>query len=93
MLAFGRALLSKPKLLMLDEPSLGLAPLVVQAMGEHIKQFVDDGYSVILVEQNATLALSLAKKAYVLEIGEVVLEGDARELEVDAHVKKYYLGT
>ena len=92
-LAFGRALLSRPKLLILDEPSLGLAPLMVQAMGEHIKQVVDDGYSVILVEQNASLALSLAKKAYVLEIGEVALEGDARELEVDAHVKKFYLGT
>ena len=93
MLAFGRALLLRPKLLMLDEPSLGLAPLMVQAMGEHIKQVVDDGYSVILVEQNASLALSLAKKAYVLETGKVALEGDARELAVDAHVKRFYLGT
>ncbi len=93
MLAFGRALLSKPKLLILDEPSLGLAPLMVQEMGEHIKQVVKDGYPVILVEQNASLALSLATKAYVLETGVIALEGEAKELEVHEHVKKFYLGT
>jgi len=92
MLAFGRGLLSRPKLLILDEPSLGLAPLLVQAMGGHIKRVVKDGYSVILVEQNASLALSLAAKAYILETGVVALEGEAKELEIDEHVKKFYLG-
>lgn len=92
MLAVGRALLSNPKLLMLDEPSLGLAPLIVKEMGDHIRQVVEDGYAVILVEQNASLALSLAKTAYVLETGKIVLEGDTKKLKVDEHVKKFYLG-
>ena len=92
MLAVGRALLSNPKLLMLDEPSLGLAPLIVKEMGDHIKQFVEAGYAVVLVEQNASLALSLAKTAYVLETGKIVLEGDTKKLKVDEHVKKFYLG-
>lgn len=92
MLAVGRALLSNPKLFIFDEPSLGLAPLLVKEIGDHIRQLVGDGYAVILVEQNASLALSLAKKAYVLEIGRVVLEGDAKELEINEHVKKFYLG-
>lgn len=93
MVAFGRALMAKPRVLILDEPSLGLAPLIVKEMGDHIKQMAEDGYTVILVEQNAHLALSLAKNAYVLEVGRVVLEGDAKEIEVDEHVKKFYLGT
>lgn len=93
MVAFGRALMANPRVLILDEPSLGLAPLIVKEMGDHIKQMAEDGYTVILVEQNAHLALSLAKNAYVLEVGRVVLEGDARELKVDEHVKKFYLGT
>jgi len=92
MLAVGRAVLSNPKLFILDEPSLGLAPLVVKEMGDHIRRLVEDGYAVILVEQNASLALSLAKKAYVLEIGRVALEGDAKELGVNEHVRKFYLG-
>jgi branched-chain amino acid transport system ATP-binding protein len=91
MLAFGRAFLSKPKLLILDEPSLGLAPLLVEAMGQHIKQFAEDGYSVILVEQNANMALSIAHRAYVLEVGRVALEGSAEDLRVDEHVRKFYL--
>jgi len=91
MLAFGRAFLSKPKLLILDEPSLGLAPLMVEAMGQHVKHFAEDGYSVILVEQNANLALSIAHRAYVLEVGKVALEGSAEDLKVDEHVKKFYL--
>ncbi len=91
MLAFGRAFLAKPKLLILDEPSLGLAPLLVEAMGQHIKQLAEAGYSIVLVEQNASMALSLAQRAYVLENGRVVLEGNAREMEVDEHVKKFYL--
>lgn len=93
MVAFGRALMANPRVLILDEPSLGLAPLIVKEMGDHVKQMAEDGYTVILVEQNAHLALSLAKNAYVLEVGRVVLEGDAKELEVDEHVKKFYLGT
>jgi branched-chain amino acid transport system ATP-binding protein len=92
MLAVGRALLSNPQLFILDEPSLGLAPLMVKEMGDHIRRLAEDGYAVVLVEQNANLALSIAKKAYVLEVGRIVLEGDARELKVDEHVKKYYLG-
>ena len=93
MLAFGRAFLAKPKLLILDEPSLGLAPLLVGVMGQYIKQFAEDGYSVVLVEQNASMALSLAQKAYVLETGRVALEGDAKALKLDEHVKKFYLAT
>jgi branched-chain amino acid transport system ATP-binding protein len=91
MLAFGRAFLLKPKLFILDEPSLGLAPLLVEAMGRYIKQFAEDGYSIILVEQNANMALSIAQRAYVLESGEVVLEGNAEDLKVDEHVRKFYL--
>ena len=91
MLAFGRAFLLKPKLFVLDEPSLGLAPLLVEAMGRYIKQFAEDGYSIVLVEQNATMALSVAQRAYVLEIGKVALEGNAEDLKVDEHVRKFYL--
>ena len=93
MVAFGRALMANPRVLILDEPSLGLAPLIVKEMGDHVKQMAEDGYTVILVEQNAHLALSLANNAYVLEVGRVVLEGDAKILEIDEHVKKFYLGT
>jgi branched-chain amino acid transport system ATP-binding protein len=93
MLAFGRALMMNPRVLILDEPSLGLAPLIVKEMGDHIKQMAEDGYVVILIEQNAYLALSIAKKAYVLEVGRIVLEGSAKDLEVDEHVKRFYLGT
>lgn len=92
MLAMGRALLSNPKLFILDEPSLGLAPLLVKETGDHIRRLVEDGYAIILVEQNANLALSLAKKAYVLEVGKIALEGDAKELKVNEHVAKFYLG-
>jgi branched-chain amino acid transport system ATP-binding protein len=92
MLAFGRALLSNPKLFLFDEPSLGLSPILVREVGEHIRRLAEEGYTVILVEQNASLALSLAKKAYVLEIGRVALEGDSKELQGNEHVKKAYLG-
>lgn len=93
MLAFGRALMMNPRVLLLDEPSLGLAPLIVKEMGDHIKQMAEDGYAVILIEQNACLALSIAKKAYVLEVGRIALEGSAKDLEVNEHVKRFYLGT
>lgn len=92
MLAFGRALLSKPKIFLFDEPSLGLAPIIVHEIGERIRQLAEEGYTVILVEQNATLALELAKKAYVLETGKVAMEGNAGELKDNEYVKKVYLG-
>ncbi len=92
MLAFGRALLSNPKLFIFDEPSLGIAPIIVREIGERIRQLADEGYTIILVEQNAIMALELARKAYVLETGRVALEGDAKQLKNNEHVKKIYLG-
>ena len=92
MLAFGRALLSNPKIFLFDEPSLGLAPIIVQQIGERIEQLADEGYTIILVEQNATLALELANAAYVLETGKVAMEGDANQLKDNDYVKKVYLG-
>jgi len=92
MLAISRGLLCKPKLLILDEPSLGLAPIVVAEMAHHITEFVKAGYSVILIEQNSTMALALAKKAYVLEEGKITLEGDPGQLRNSEHVRKAYLG-
>ena len=92
MLAFGRAFLSNPKIFLFDEPSLGLAPIIVQQIGERIKQLADEGYTIILVEQNATLALELANAAYVLETGKVAMEGDANQLKDNDYVKKVYLG-
>ena len=92
MLAFGRALLSSPKIFLFDEPSLGLAPIIVHEIGERIKQLADEGYTIILVEQNAKLALELASTAYVLETGKVAMEGDADQLKNNDYVKKVYLG-
>ena len=92
MLAFGRALLSNPKIFLFDEPSLGLAPIIVHQIGECIEQLADEGYTIILVEQNATLALELANAAYVLETGKVAMEGDANQLKDNDYVKKVYLG-
>jgi branched-chain amino acid transport system ATP-binding protein len=92
MLAFGRALLSSPRMFLFDEPSLGLAPIIVHEIGERIEQLADEGYTIILVEQNATMALELAEKAYVLETGSIALEGDAKQLRNDEYVKKVYLG-
>ena len=92
MLAFGRALLSSPRLFLFDEPSLGLAPIIVHEIGERIEQLADEGFTIILVEQNATMALELAEKAYVLETGTIALEGDAKQLRNDEYVKKVYLG-
>ncbi len=92
MLAFGRGLLSNPKLFLFDEPSLGIAPIIVHEIGERISRLADEGYTIILVEQNAILALELAKKAYVLETGKVALEGDAKQLRDNEYVKKVYLG-
>jgi branched-chain amino acid transport system ATP-binding protein len=92
MLAMGRALMAKPKLLMLDEPSLGLAPILVETVLDTIKQINDVGTTVLLVEQNARAALSMAHRAYVLEVGNIVLEGSGQQLLQDEGVQKAYLG-
>ncbi|OLN31081.1 Branched-chain amino acid transport ATP-binding protein LivF [Desulfovibrio sp. DV] len=92
MLAIGRALLARPKLLLLDEPSLGLAPLVVENIFEIIQQINKDGVTVLLVEQNAQMALQIAHRGYVLETGRVTLEGPARDLLNDPKVRSAYLG-
>ena len=92
MLAIGRALMSAPKILLLDEPSLGLAPLVVKAISEIIEKIKTEGIGIVLVEQNANMALELASYAYVLENGKLALEGKASELRQNDMVKKAYLG-
>lgn len=92
MLAVGRALMSRPQLLMLDEPSLGLAPLVVQEILCNVQALRDTGVSILLVEQNARAALEVADYGYVLETGAIALEGPARELAVDPRVIETYLG-
>ncbi len=91
MLAMGRALMSKPKLLLLDEPSMGLSPIYVNEIFEIIKKINSDGVTVLLVEQNAKKALSIANRAYVLETGKIVLEGEASALMEDPKVKSAYL--
>ena len=92
MLAIARALMSKSDLILLDEPSTGLSPLLVKEFSHILRKINKEGKSIILVEQNARMALKLAKRAYLLEIGYVVVEGDAKELVNDARVKKAYLG-
>ena len=92
MLATGRALMSRPKLLMMDEPSMGLSPILVAEVFDIIKDINRGGTTVLLVEQNARMALSIAHRAYVLETGNIVKEGDARALLNDDDVRKAYLG-
>lgn len=92
MLAIGRALMCNPKLLLLDEPSLGLSPMNVKEIGRIVKDINERGISVILVEQNAKLALELAEHGYVLETGKIVLHGTAKDLMHSDHVRKAYLG-
>jgi branched-chain amino acid transport system ATP-binding protein len=93
MLALGRALMSHPDLLMLDEPSLGLAPILVQEIFETIKRLnAEDGRTILLIEQNAYAALNIAHQAYILEVGSIVLEGPGRELRNNPKVREAYLG-
>ena len=92
MLAMGRALMSKPDLLMLDEPSMGLAPILVQEIFDIIKELNEQGTTILLVEQNASMALSIANRGYVLETGKIVKTGTGRELLDDDDVRKAYLG-
>lgn len=92
MLAMGRALMSRPRLLMLDEPSMGLAPILVEEIFSIIKQLNESGTTVLLVEQNANMALSIADRAYVLETGTIKKTGTGAELLVDDDVRKAYLG-
>ncbi len=92
MLAMGRALMSKPKLLMLDEPSMGLAPILVQQIFDIIKELHEAGTTILLVEQNAEMALRIADRAYVLELGRITLSGTGAELAQSDSVKKAYLG-
>ena len=92
MLAIARALMSRSKLILLDEPSTGLSPLLVKEFSNILKKINQEGKSIILVEQNARMALKLAKRAYLLEVGYIVVEGEAPELAKDDRVKKAYLG-
>lgn len=92
MLAMGRALMSNPKLLLLDEPSLGLSPILTREVGSIIERIADEGVSILLIEQNASVALKLASKGYVLETGTIALGGDTKELQNNDHVKAAYLG-
>ncbi len=92
MLAMGRALMSKPKIIVMDEPSMGLSPILVNQIFEIIEEVSKSGTTVLLVEQNAKKALSIADRAYVLETGNIVLSGDAKTLMDDDSIKKAYLG-
>jgi branched-chain amino acid transport system ATP-binding protein len=92
MLAIGRALMSRPRLLLLDEPSLGLAPLLVEIIFEMLEQINAQGTTILLVEQNALMALELAQRAYVMETGRITLSGTGKELAENEAVRKAYLG-
>ena len=92
MLAIGRALMSKPKLIMMDEPSLGLAPIVVQGVFDIIREINKQGVTILLVEQNANMALKAAHHAYVMETGRITLHGTGKELSENEEVKAAYLG-
>lgn len=92
MLAIGRALMSKPKLLLLDEPSMGLAPILVQTIFDIIQDINSNGTTILLVEQNAHMALSIADRAYVIETGKVVISGTSQQLQDDESVREAYLG-
>lgn len=93
MLAMARALMTAPKVLLLDEPSLGLSPLLVREVGKIISRISEQGVTIILIEQNARMALRLAHRAYILELGSIILHGNARDLAKDVSVRRAYLGT
>lgn len=92
MLAMGRALMSNPKIILMDEPSMGLSPILVSEIFQIIREVSEDGTTILLVEQNAKKALSIADRAYVLETGKIKLSGDAKELMHNEEIKKAYLG-
>lgn len=92
MLAIARSLMSRPKILLLDEPSLGLSPIMVQHVGDIIKDISNSGTTVLLVEQNASLAFSLSQRVYVLEVGEVAISGNSSDVANNSEVRKAYLG-
>ena len=92
MLAIGRAMMASPRLLLLDEPSMGLAPLLVETIFDTIREINDQGTTILLVEQNASIALSLAQRGYVLETGRIVLQDSAEALQANEMVRKAYLG-
>ena len=92
MLAIGRAMMAGPKVLLMDEPSLGLAPVIVQQIRDIIRQINDEGTAVLLVEQNATMALSVAQHGYIMKTGQIVLDRPAAEMMADDQVKRFYLG-
>ena len=92
MLAMGRALMSKPRLLLLDEPSMGLAPIFIKEIFNIIQEIQQQGTTVLLIEQNAKMALSIADRGYVIETGKIVLQGTGVELLASEEVKKAYLG-
>jgi branched-chain amino acid transport system ATP-binding protein len=92
MLAMGRAIMSRPKLLLLDEPSMGLAPLMVQKVFETVLAISGEGVTILLIEQNAKLALEVSNRGYVMESGTITLSGDASQLLSDPKVREAYLG-
>ena len=92
MLAIGRAMMSRPKIMLMDEPSMGLSPLLVGEIFEIIQELNRSGMTILLVEQNAKMALSIADRAYVLETGHVVMNGQAKDMLGDDQVRRAYLG-
>jgi branched-chain amino acid transport system ATP-binding protein len=92
MLAMGRAMMARPKLLLLDEPSMGLAPILVEEIFNIVVNINKEGTTVLLVEQNANMALQIASRGYVLETGAIALEGSADDLREDPRIKEIYLG-
>ena len=92
MLVIGRSLMLNPKLLILDEPSLGLAPIIVEKVLDTLQRINEDGVTILLVEQNIRDSLNIANRAYVLEEGKIIIEGEGRELLSNDHIKEVYLG-